>query len=98
LIPGERGCDVSIEWSVPQEGSQRLLQHLFPMKRVLPCTFDYLATDAQNVISKMREKWEIEAHVKTQGDDSVVLTMSCPKSVPILRSRILMIPIVSLSQ
>jgi hypothetical protein len=30
LIPGERGCDVSIEWSVPQEGSQRLLQHLFP--------------------------------------------------------------------
>jgi hypothetical protein len=29
LIPGERGCDVSIEWSVPQEGSRRLLQHLF---------------------------------------------------------------------
>lgn len=30
LIPGERGCDVSIEWSVPHEGSRRLLQYLFP--------------------------------------------------------------------
>lgn len=29
LIPGERGCDVSVEWSVPQEGSRRLLHHLF---------------------------------------------------------------------
>jgi hypothetical protein len=36
----------------------------------------YLATDAQNVISKMRGKWEIEAHVKTQGDDSVVRSNS----------------------
>lgn len=34
LIPGERGCDVSIEWSLPQEGSRRLLQHLFPSSPV----------------------------------------------------------------
>jgi hypothetical protein len=46
------------------------------MKRVLSCTFDYLAMDAQNVISKMRGKWEIEAHVKTQGDDLVVRSNS----------------------
>ena len=30
LLPGEQGCDVSIEWTLPHEGSQRLLQHLFP--------------------------------------------------------------------
>lgn len=36
----------------------------------------YVATDAQNVISKMREKWEIQQHVKTQGDDSVVRSNS----------------------
>jgi hypothetical protein len=36
----------------------------------------YLATDAQNVISKMREKWEVQQHVKTQGDDSVVRSNS----------------------
>jgi Protein of unknown function (DUF1826) len=35
LIPRERGCDVSIEWSLPQEGSRRLLQHLFPSSSIV---------------------------------------------------------------
>lgn len=30
LIPGERGCDVTIQWKSPHDGAQVLLQHLFP--------------------------------------------------------------------
>ena len=30
LIPGERGVDVTVHWSSPQEGSAMLLQRLFP--------------------------------------------------------------------
>lgn len=29
LIPGERGCDVTIHWTCPDEGSHRLLEHCF---------------------------------------------------------------------
>jgi len=30
LIPGERGADVTVQWTTPQGGSELLLKHLFP--------------------------------------------------------------------
>lgn len=30
LIPGERGCDVTVKWTSPEGGSALLLEHLFP--------------------------------------------------------------------
>lgn len=41
LVPGERGCDVSVTWTCPQQGALQLLEDLFPScqqtrQKVLP--------------------------------------------------------------
>lgn len=32
LIPGERGCDVTVKWRTPEQGSKLMLHHLFPQQ------------------------------------------------------------------